>query len=278
MGSKLACLALVAALAAGGCKSTEQTGGKQGPVPGDDKGPPAGAKPTLPDPKATITGKVLETMDSGGYTYIRMDTAGRERWVAVPQTTVKVGDTVTLRDATEMKTFTSKTLNRTFERILFGQLGPAPASAPAGAAALPPGHPAIPAGAAAGADAKAPQHPPVAPPAKIGDLKVPKATGPGAQTVAGVFAESAKLKDKPVVVNGVVVKINTGIMSKNWIHLQDGTGAADKKDNDLVVTTTDVVKVGDRVKISGTVRKDKDFGFGYKYATIVEDAKVETLK
>jgi hypothetical protein len=278
MWSKLACLALVAALAACGSKSTEQPGGGQGPNPGDGKGPPLGAKAPVSDGKATFTGKVLETMDSGGYTYIRMDAAGRERWVAVPQATVKVGDTVTLHNGTEMQTFTSKTLNRTFERIMFGQLGAGPASAPAGTGTLPPGHPAIPAGGTAGADAKAPQHPPVAPPAKIGDLKVPKAAGPTGHTVAGVFADSVKLKDKPVVVNGVVVKINTGIMNKNWIHLQDGTGTVEKKDNDLVFTTLDTVKVGDKVKASGTVRKDKDFGFGYKYATIVEDAKAEPLK
>jgi hypothetical protein len=244
MRPKLACLVLVAAVAACDGKSTQQSGGPPTSLPADGRGPQSGGRPTGAGDKVAITGKVTETMDSGGYTYIRMDWSGKERWVAVPQAKVKVGDTVTLRDGVEMQTFTSKTLNRTFERILFGQLGApgAPASGPAGAGAMPPGHPAVPASMPAG---PAPVHPPVAPPVKISDLKVPKAAGPAGHTVAGVFADSVKLKDKPVVVNGVVVKINTGIMNKNWIHLQDGTGAAEKKDNDLVVTTTDVAKVGD---------------------------------
>jgi len=154
----------------------------------------------------------------------------------------------------------------------------APASAPAGMGQLPPGHPPVPGSLPAGAAGQMPQHPPVAPPATVADLRVPKAAGPEGRTVAGLFAGAAKLKDKPVLVHGVVVKVNSGIMNKNWVHLQDGTGSADKKDNDLVVTTTDTAKVGDKVKARGTVRTDKDFGFGYKYATMVEDAKVEALK
>ena len=258
----LACLALVAALGACENKSKQAGGLPSGPGPGSQPGGPAA--------KATVNGKVLETFEADDRTYLRLERSGSERWVAVPRAQVKVGDRVTVSDASELLTFTSKTPPRTFERILFGKLGAGPASAPAGMDRLPPGHPPIP--------STQPQHPPVAPPAKIGDLKVPKATGAGAHTVAGVFADSAKLKDKPVVVNGVVVKINSGIMNKNWIHLEDGTGSADKKDNDLVFTTNDTVKVGDKIKASGTVRKDKDFGFGYKYSTIVEDAKLEPLK
>jgi hypothetical protein len=264
MRAKLACVLLVVAL--GACN------GKSAPaetrVAPDGKGSGASG-PAAPAARATLTGKVLETANADDRTYLRIEWSGRERWVAVPTATVKVGDVVTISDASEMKTFTSKTLNRTFEHILLGQLGPAPASGPAGTA-LPPGHPPIP--------ATQPEHPAVAPPAKIGDVKVPKATGANAQTVAGVFADSAKLKDKPVVVNGVVVKVNTAIMGKNWVHLQDGTGSAAKQDNDLVFTTADTVKVGDKVRASGAVHKDKDFGFGYKYATIVEDAKLEPLK
>ncbi|MBI5481068.1 MAG: nucleotide-binding protein [Deltaproteobacteria bacterium] len=278
MRSKLKCLVLVAALGACGCKTTGPTGGGPGPRPGDDQRPPSAGPPSGRGTKATVSGQVLETLDADGRTYLRIVWSGRERWVAVPTAKVKVGDVVSVHDGVELQTFTSKTLNRTFERILLGQLGPAPASAPAGTGALPPGHPPVPASLPGEAAGKAPPHPPVAPPVKMADLKVPRATGPEGRTVAGVFADSARLKDKSVVVNGVVVKLNTGIMNRNWVHLGDGTGSADQKDHDLVVTTTDTVKVGDKVKVSGTVRKDKDFGFGYKYATMVEDAKVEPLK
>ena len=78
-----------------------------------------------------------------------------------------------------------------------------------------------------------------------------------------------------MVVAGKVVKFNAAIMGKNWIHLRDGTGDAAKETNDLLVTTQSVAKVGDVVTVSGVVRTNKDFGSGYTYKVLVEDA---TLK
>jgi len=73
------------------------------------------------------------------------------------------------------------------------------------------------------------------------------------------------------VVKGQVTKVASGIMGKNWIHLQDGTGNEKKKTNDLVVTTTAAEpEVGDIVTMTGTLVKDKDFGSGYKYDAIIE--------
>ena len=66
-----------------------------------------------------LTGKVVETMSSGGYTYVSLENNGKTIWVAVPQTTVKVGQNVTCQPGMEMKNFTSKTLNRTFESVIF---------------------------------------------------------------------------------------------------------------------------------------------------------------
>jgi hypothetical protein len=62
-------------------------------------------------------------------------------------------------------------------------------------------------------------------------------------------------------------------MKKNWIHLQDGTG--DAGNNDLVVTSDDLPKVGDVVTASGTLYNDKDFGGGYKYKVIIEKAGIK---
>jgi len=62
-------------------------------------------------------------------------------------------------------------------------------------------------------------------------------------------------------------------MGKNWLHVRDGSGKADK-DNDLTITSQDVAKVGDVVVVKGSVRVDKDFGAGYAYPVIVEDAKL----
>ena len=66
-----------------------------------------------------LSGKVAETMNSGGYTYVSLENSGKKTWVAIPATAVKVGQMVTCQPGMEMKNFTSKTLNRTFESIIF---------------------------------------------------------------------------------------------------------------------------------------------------------------
>jgi hypothetical protein len=71
-----------------------------------------------------------------------------------------------------------------------------------------------------------------------------------------------------------VVKFNPGIMGKNWVHLRDGSGKQEKGDNDITVTTQDMTSVGDTVVAKGMVRLDKDFGAGYAYPVIVEDARL----
>ena len=74
--------------------------------------------------------------------------------------------------------------------------------------------------------------------------------------------------------SGKVVKANSSIMGRNWIHIRDGSGAREKKDDDLTVTTQDGAAVGDIVVVKGVVHVDRDFGAGYSYPVVVEDAKV----
>ena len=94
----------------------------------------------------------------------------------------------------------------------------------------------------------------------------------GGQTVGDIHAKKAELNGKPVKVRGKVVKFSPQIMGKNWIHIQDGTGEAGS--NDLTVTSGVTANTGDTVLISGTLTLDKDFGYGYAYDVIVEDAEV----
>jgi hypothetical protein len=96
----------------------------------------------------------------------------------------------------------------------------------------------------------------------------------GGQTIAEIYAASAKLAGKPVTVRGKVVKYNGGIMGKNWLHIRDGSGSDATGDNDLAITTATEAKVGDTVLVSAVVTTKKDFGAGYKYAVILQDAKV----
>jgi hypothetical protein len=103
-------------------------------------------------------------------------------------------------------------------------------------------------------------------------VAVARATGHGSKTVAEIVAGKTALKDKPVVLRGQVVKVNLGIMGKNWVHLRDGTGSAVDGSHDILVTTQDTVAVGDVVTAKGTVRTDVTLGPGYAYVVLIEDA------
>jgi hypothetical protein len=202
-----------------------------------------------PTPASTyLKGEVLETRNVESYTYLRLKTAQGEVWAAVPTTAAKKGSQVTIGNTMVMQNFESKTLNKTFDKIVFGQIVE-PGAQPAAA------HGTVPA-----AKAEAPV------------VKVAKASGPDAKTVAEVVTGRAALKDKTVLVRGQVVKVNLGIMGKNWLHLQDGSGAAAAGSNDILVTTKSEAAIGDIVNAKGTVRTDVNVGPGYAYDVLIEDA------
>jgi hypothetical protein len=112
-----------------------------------------------------------------------------------------------------------------------------------------------------------------APGVEIG--KVAKAEGASGRTVAEVYANRVALKDKPVVIRARVVKVNAGVMGKNWVHLRDGSGSAADGSNDLLVTSKDEPKVGDLVVAKGTVKTDVNLGSGYAYKVLVEEASFQ---
>jgi hypothetical protein len=229
----------------------------------------AAAPPASAPAAGTLTGKVLETLDSGGYTYMRLKVGSRETWAAV---------NVTVVNAIPMDGFESSTLHRRFEHIVFGAL--ASASSPGQPAAGGPASGQMPAGHPDSTNPRfremmAAQHAAAAQgPADAGEIRVPKAGGTEGRTVAEIFANRQELRDKPVAVRGKVVKSLTGIMGRNWLHLRDGSGTAAAKNNDLTVTTPDVAAVGDIVTVRGVVRIDRDFGAGYSYPVLIEAAKV----
>jgi hypothetical protein len=103
-------------------------------------------------------------------------------------------------------------------------------------------------------------------------LSVEKAAG--GKTIAEVWAGKAAMHDSEVAIRGQVVKFLPSIMGKNWLHLGEGSGSHAKGDDDITVTTQNVAKVGNVVTVTGTLRLDKDFGAGYRYPVIVEDAKI----
>jgi hypothetical protein len=77
-----------------------------------------------------------------------------------------------------------------------------------------------------------------------------------------------------MTLRGKVVKYNPGILGWNFIHIQDGSGDAAAGSNDLIVTTKANTAVGETVVLSGTIVLDKDFGAGYSYPVLLEDASL----
>ncbi|MCX5877210.1 MAG: OB-fold nucleic acid binding domain-containing protein [Deltaproteobacteria bacterium] len=214
----------------------------------------AGAGMGGPDDQSMqgVSGKVLETMNSGGYTYVLVEKGGAKTWVALPQSAITVGSEIACQPGMEMNNFKSTSLNRSFESIVFSEglapVGPVAAPAPA-----------------------APSTPSEA-------ITVSKAEGANAQTVGEIFEKKDALANKPVAVQGKVIKVSRGIMGKNWLHLQDGTGSQATGTNDLVVTTDSLPEVGKVVTIKGNLSRNRDFGAGYRYGVIIENAEVTGSK
>jgi hypothetical protein len=215
-----------------------------------------------------LSGKVAETMNSAGYTYILLDKGGEKTWVAVPEMQVSVGEEVVLKPGIEMVNFTSSTLNRTFEKVILSS-GPVSEKGEPVEKSVEMPHGDLPmemmeAPANSGMGVSTP----------IGDVKVEKATGQDAYTIAEIYEKKSSLCNNKILVRGKVVKVLPKIMGKNWIHLQDGSGNEKKGDYDLVVTSQDMPSAGDVITVGGTVYTDKDFGAGYKYNVIVEEASI----
>jgi len=232
-------------------------------------------------PAAPVSGKVLETMDAAGYTYLNVETPAGTKWIAVNQTPVEVGEEVTFMDGMVMQNFFSKTLDRTFPEIVFssglvGKGGTPPAMPPPGSGAesfsqalTAEGSPA----ADIGGGMMTGSQKAIVP---FAEIKVEKAPGENSYTVEEIFSKAAELDGKTVVVRGKVMKVSPRIMGRNWVHLQDGTGSPDANTHDLVVTTSQEPEADwDIITMEGVRAANKDFGSGDSYLVIVEDANLK---
>jgi len=197
----------------------------------------------------SLSGKVVETMDSGRYTYVCLENNGKKIWLAVLKMIIVEGQNMSFKPGIEMVNFESKTLNRKFDKIIFSE------------------------GPIMGTEIKS-----------MGSkgnviiltekIDVEKASGPNAYTIGEIYKNKNSLDKQNIVVRGKVVKVSADIMGKNWIHLQDGSGNPKDGSHDLVLTSQTLPSVGDIVTANGTLYTDKDFGRGYKYNVIVEDASM----
>jgi hypothetical protein len=196
-------------------------------------------------------GVVVEYLNSSGYTYLRMKEESGEKWLAVPRMDVKLGDTYYYQEGLFMRDVKSRDLDRTFKTVYFLELvGTTPD----------------------GAFKKE-----IAMPDHTGKAKTEKAVikvepCEGCIALSELFKSPESFKGKTVRIRGQVVKFNDKIMGKNWIHLQDGSSY----DNnfDLTATSGETVKTGDVITLEGKIELNKDFGSGYFFKVILQEAKL----
>lgn len=196
-----------------------------------------------------IFGRVLQTMDAGGYTYVYLETGTKKVWAAAPVTQVRQGSMVAVSAQMPMTNYYSQALERKFELIYFtnhiikDNLGRSATATPQSQSKV---------------VAKAPSTP------VKGIIKAKDG-----KTIAEILSEKQTLLGQSVRVRGKVVKYSAKIMGKNWIHIRDSS-----TEKDLTITTNDTAKKGDIILAQGKISLDKDFGYGYVYEVLLEDSAV----
>jgi len=201
-------------------------------------------------------GEILELQDSGAYIYIKVKKQDEEIWAAIPKTDVKVGDKVTLKESTWMTNFKSKTLEKTFDKVLFGEIE-GQKKAIHGVDNVHGIH---------GQAMKKKPNP------KFDDITISKEKAIKTD-IATIQKDIKKFKNKNVTVQGEVVQVSNKVMGNTWIKIQNN-------DNAIIFRSTnedEKVKKGDKIKVTGTINTDVDYGYGFKYKVIGVNAKVEKI-
>jgi len=192
---------------------------------------------------------VKEVVQATSYTYLNVEENNESFWIAVNRSEYTEGVVLYYDEGLEMNNFESKDLQRTFETVYFVQ----------GIS----DQPTLP-----GEQQPMTQSQPQKPTIEKLDVSIEPADG--GISIATLFANRETYKDQIVKISGQVTKFNPNIMGKNWIHIQDGSD--DSGNFDLTITTSQVVNVGDVVTFEGKISLNKDFGAGYTYEVIMEEA------
>jgi hypothetical protein len=216
--------------------------------------------------------EVAEVIQGNTYSYIKAKENNGEFWMAISKQEVQPGEVYFYSEGLPMQNFHSKEVDRTFDEIYFvseisktpiqkGAMGGMGSGAMGGMGSM-------------GGKSNAPAHQ-----GKVGSEQnsaIAMEKSAGEITIAQVFANRENYSGKEIVIKGVVVKVNKEVMGKNWIHIQDGTN--DNGNFDLTVTSSDMAEVDNVITVRGKITLNKDFGYGYSYEVIMEEAKIEESK
>jgi hypothetical protein len=208
--------------------------------------------------------KIAEVVQGNTYTYLKVKQNTKEKWVAVSKQEVVTGDVYYFDQELLMTNFHSKEIDRTFDEIYFVNYlskTPLDGGAQAGMGSI-------------GVMSQSQEHSGKVAIEQNSAAKLKKDADE--VTIAQIFANRNDYSGKEVEIRGMVVKVNEQVMGKNWIHIQDGT--SNNGNFDLTVTSTELPAVNDEITVKGRLILNKDFGYGYSYEVIMEDAKVVTVK
>ncbi len=207
---------------------------------------------------ATQKGKtVLEVLDSGRYTYASIQDGDKKYWVAGPKKKLNVGQAIDFENSLSMEKFHSKALKRDFSPIIFANRWIQPNQKD---------------------ESKSQNGSDEIKKISSSQMVERSAIKPWKNdiSVEDILKGKSNYSGKKISVTGKVIKVNENILNRNWIHVQDGT--SNNGIYDLTVTSEDKAKAGEIVRIIGTAVYDKDFGAGYVYSTLIENASIEKVK
>lgn len=201
--------------------------------------------------------EVLEVTQTTKYTYLKVEEDQSEYWMAISRQEMQPGITLYYTNPLEMKDFVSKELGKTFDKVFFVQqvsdnpdFMASPAVSGSGSNTMP--------------QRKQPE-------VRNTAIRVEKLKD--GISIAELYEFHPKYAGKDLEIRGEVTRFSPRIMGKNWVHIQDGTEFAGNFD--LAISTQDSVAVGSVVVFSGIVRLNKDFGAGYFYKILLEDARLK---
>jgi hypothetical protein len=196
--------------------------------------------------------QVIESLHTDRYTYMRVLENTDTFWIAATKMDVKKGEKYLYRGGLMKTNFFSQEFNRTFDKVYLVSNIISASEHPGGNMAGSPAEP-------------------------TGDVQTTGnssfVAAKGSLSLDKLFKNKTSYAGKSVIVSGKVVKVNSGIMNRNWVHIQDGTNCKDKK-CDITITTSENILLGSEINMEGKVVLDKDFGAGYKYDLILEEGKV----
>lgn len=191
--------------------------------------------------------KVEEVLNTEKYTFLNVIEDEDLFWIAIPRKEVEVGGTYYYKGGLLKKHFHSKEFDKVFETIyLVSDV--------------------IPVNADGTFVVEAPDQSTQQEVTQSIEVKPAK----GAITLSELFSNPSKYQGKTVKITGKCVKVNPMIMDRNWVHIHDSSG----DDHDLTVTTSENIILGTVVSLEGVIALNKDFGAGYRYDIILEDAAV----